>query len=618
MLHRRRGAGRNAVRGARRGGCGTVMLMEPTASEGRELATLLRVAHSVASTLELEPLLRLILDHLKVVADYSGSSICVVEGTELCILESRGRSDAEREEGILGVRLPTERGGLFWQRLARGRPVIIGDVRDASPMAQAYRAFVGEQFESAAINYIRSFLAVPLVHRDQVIGILTLSKVEPAYYTPRHARLATAIAVHAAAAIDNARLYEAARTAEVGAARQLERLGALSAITQQLLAATDVDTVLAVVVESAARLSDAAGAAVALIGADGGRIAFVAAAGEPEGYLTSFAPALVDTAFLAGTAVGQALSRREAIVIDDYAAWGDPAGRHDLHRAALDRRLRAVVVAPLLVNDTPIGILRVHDTAPRRFLPEDVRLIRTLADQAALAIEHARLLSRGRAAAVLEERARLARDLHDSVTQSIFSLGMLARAAQRQHERTDARLVATLERVGSLAQETLTEMRALLFELHPASLAEKGLAQALAELVTSVRIPGGLQPEYTATTAARPGPEAEMAMFRIAQEALANAGKHAQAGTIAVTYTEVDQRLVLSVVDNGKGFDPTTPAQASGDGRSGGMGLRMMQERAVAAGVMLEVCSAPGTGTTVRAAAAVRPASAGEAEGRSR
>jgi signal transduction histidine kinase len=257
----------------------------------------------------------------------------------------------------------------------------------------------------------------------------------------------------------------------------------------------------------------------------------------------------------------------------------------------------------LLVDGAPIGILRVHDSAPRAFAPEDVGLIQALADQAALAIEHARLLQRGREAAVLEERARLARELHDSVTQSIFSLSMLAQAARTQHERTSDQLGPTLERIGALAQEALFEMRSLLFELHPASLAEKGLARALDQLIASMRLRGGPTIAYGAETDARPEPEAELALLRIVQEALANAIKHAGAGEVTVTLVEVAGRLTVTVTDDGAGFDPSAPVPAAGDGRSGGMGLRSMRERAARAGVALEIVSAPGAGTTVRATA---------------
>ena len=577
--------------------------MEPTPAELRELATLLGVAGSVSSILELSPLLQLVLDHLKSVADYSGSSICVVDGEDLCVLESRGATAAAREEAIVGVRMPLARGGLFWQRLARRETVVIADVRADDELARSYRSLVGAHFEGDAIRYIRSLLAVPLVHRERVVGLLTLSRSEPGYYTPRHARLATAIAAHAAAAIENARLYEQAREAQAGLARQLERLAALTAITQQLLAATELDALLAVVAGSAVRLSETTGAAVGLVEGDGRRLRFVAVAGEPHDYAERFGVAAVDEVFLRATAIGQAIGRREAVAIEDYTAWSRDAPPHQAHAVAAALQLRAVIVAPLLVDGAPIGVLRVHDTTPRAFAREDIALIQALADQAALAIEHARLLRRGREAAVLEERARLARELHDSVTQSLFSLSMLSQAARQQHERAPDRLGPTLDRIGALAQEALIEMRSLLFELHPASLADKGLARALEQLVASMRLRGGPAIEYAATTELRPEPEVELALLRIVQEALANVIKHARAAEVAIGLVEADGRLVVTVVDNGAGFDLAAPAQPAGDGRSGGMGLRSMRERAATTGVTLEIISAPGAGTTVRATA---------------
>ena len=478
--------------------------MESTPAESQELATLLDVARGVASTLELGPLLRLILDHLKVVADYAGSSICVVEQDELCILESRGATPAEREEEIIGVRLPIGDAGVFWQQIAGGEPVIIADVRGEDELARAYRRMTGAYFESPAIRYVRSFLGVPLVHRDRLIGLLTLSKETPDAYTPQHARLATAIATYAAAAIENARLYEETRAARAGLMRQVERLNVLAGITQQLLAATNLDAVLRVVVEAAMRLSGTVGAAVGLIDDQGREITFAATAGEPRTYFEQSSRSPIDETFLTETATGQALARREAVVVEDYARWGDQADRHKMHAAALAQGIHAFIIAPLLLDGAPIGVLRVHDTAPRVFAAEDRALVQVLADQAALAIEHARLLRRSREAVVLEERARLARELHDSVTQSLFSLNMLARAAQTQHERASDQLGSTLERVGTLAQEALLEMRSLLFELHPASLAEVGLLRALDRFVAAMRVRSDLTLTYTATTEERP------------------------------------------------------------------------------------------------------------------
>jgi len=204
---------------------------------------------------------------------------------------------------------------------------------------------------------------------------------------------------------------------------------------------------------------------------------------------------------------------------------------------------------------------------------------------------------------VLEERARLARDLHDSVTQSIFSLSMLAQAARTQHSRASDRLGPTLERISTLAQEALIEMRSLLFELQPAALAELGLPSALERLVAAMRIRGDVAITCTAATDARPAPDVELALFRIAQEALANALKHARAAHISVALEDADGHVVLAIADDGVGFDPAAPPAPSADGASGGMGLRSMRDRAAAAVIELTVTSATGAGTTIRAAA---------------
>jgi signal transduction histidine kinase len=520
-------------------------------------------------------------------------------------MESRGGSPAEREEAILGVRLPLDRGGRFWQRVAQGESVISDDVRGTSAMAAAYRRFVGSQFDSNAIRYIRSFLAVPLRHRDQVIGLLTLSKSEPRFYTARHAYLASAIAVHAATAIANARLFEDARSAQAAAARQVERLQALMAITRELLVATKVERVLDLVVVAATRLVTAMGATVGLVPEDGEHITVAASAGESLADGTAALLCGSEPLLLEHAAIGEVLTRGEPVVFDLDRPWCPTNPSPAISNVEASQPHRRVVIVPMLVDGTSIGILRVHDHPGRTFTADDLHLIQALADQGALAVSHARLLTRDNDAAVLEERARLARDLHDSVTQSLFSLGMLARAAHLQHERHDDRLHDTLARIASLAQDSVVEMRALLFELHPASLVEKGLSQALADLVEAAGRDGTPQVTFTTTTNVQPDVAMTEAMFRIAQEALANARKHAHATVITVTLAETDGHVVLTIADNGVGFDPAVPRPGSADGGSGGMGLWTMRDRALAAGMLLTVHSTAGLGTVIHVKAPI-------------
>ena len=173
----------------------------------RELSTLLEVSHNVASTLELKPLLGLILDQLKTVVDYSDASIITLEEEDLVIVDYRG---FRPQEQIRGRRIPLRQARRIWEMIGRREPVIIDDVWDETPLAQAEREMVGD-LPAASRDQLRSWMAAPLTLKDRVIGMVTFTAREPRYFTPRHATLALAIANQAAIAIENARLYEQAQ-----------------------------------------------------------------------------------------------------------------------------------------------------------------------------------------------------------------------------------------------------------------------------------------------------------------------------------------------------------------------------------------------------------------------
>ena len=184
----------------------------------RELTTLLDISHNVASYIELKPLLATVLDQLRMVADYTGSSFSILEGEDLVLVENRCPAPLDR---VLQLHIPIKRMGIIWEMFSRREPVSIPDVHDDSPLAQAFRTMMDKHLK-ATFGYIRSWMAVPLSHKEQIIGMLTLSSSEPDYYTPRHASLALAIADQAAVALANARLYEQAQ--ELAALEERQRL----------------------------------------------------------------------------------------------------------------------------------------------------------------------------------------------------------------------------------------------------------------------------------------------------------------------------------------------------------------------------------------------------------
>ncbi|MGW2639714.1 GAF domain-containing sensor histidine kinase [Streptomyces sp. NPDC001348] len=228
------------------------------------------------------------------------------------------------------------------------------------------------------------------------------------------------------------------------------------------------------------------------------------------------------------------------------------------------------------------------------FTEEDGELLAILAQHAAIALTNARLYERSRELTIAEERSRLAHELHDAVSQKLFSLRLTAQAAAALVDRDPARAKGELQQVAALAAEAADELRAAVVELRPAALDEDGL---IATLRTQIQV---LDRAHTArvTFAAhgfRALPAAqEEAVLRVAQEALHNALRHSGAEHVDVSVTRRGHGAVLRVTDDGRGFDPQTVRSA---GRH--LGLVSMRDRASGAGGRLTVESAPGKGTTI-------------------
>ncbi|MEV7523701.1 GAF domain-containing sensor histidine kinase [Streptomyces sp. NPDC091371] len=241
------------------------------------------------------------------------------------------------------------------------------------------------------------------------------------------------------------------------------------------------------------------------------------------------------------------------------------------------------------------ALFLANKKGPGAFTDEDEELLSLLAQHAAIALTNARLYERSRELTIAEERSRLAHELHDAVSQKLFSLRLTAQAAAALVDRDPARAKDELQQVSALAAEAADELRAAVTELRPAALDEDGL---VATLRTHVQV---LDRAHTAhVTFACDGVRAlpatqEEALLRVAQEALHNALRHSGADRVEVTLARTpDGGAVLKVRDTGKGFDPQTVRRA---GRH--LGLVSMRDRASGVGGRLTVHSEPGRGTTI-------------------
>jgi signal transduction histidine kinase len=259
-------------------------------------------------------------------------------------------------------------------------------------------------------------------------------------------------------------------------------------------------------------------------------------------------------------------------------------------------QMRSFLGVPIVARNGIVGAFYLTDKiGASEFAADDQRLIEMLAVHAAIAIEKTRLYERSRELSIVEERNRLARELHDSVTQKLFGLTLTAEAAATIVDRDPEEAKARLRRLQELTREAMEELRTLIFELRPAALEDEGLAAALRKHVAVLQRVHGNEVDLRVVGDAQTSGEGDGEVLRIAQEALQNALRHARARHVDVRMEGANGRLVVAVADDGVGFDPDDASL-----RARRLGLTSMEERARALGGRLTIDSRPGEGTTVR------------------
>jgi signal transduction histidine kinase len=441
-------------------------------------------------------------------------------------------------------------------------------------------SLAGTAVSSGQPQVTPSQLVLPLRARGRTLGTLTAYTRGAETIRLREVELLATFASQAAISLDNAQLY-AELTSRLEEMVGLQRLGTL------LLEEHDFDRVLHSICRQLQRLTDAGGVGIALLEEDPRFLEMRTVVGPSADVLLG---ARIPTE---GSFAAEALRTNRPQRSDD--AQNDPRGyRYSLVLG----NTRTILSVPMKTRQRTVGVLSVYNKEGEGgFSDRDADLATFFANQAAAAIENARLYEQTREYAVVEERNRLARELHDSVTQSLFSVTLLSEAALNLLDRDASKARERLERANELAQGALAEMRALIFQLRPMTLQEEGLLSAVKKHLNAVHSRDGRVVELQVTGSARrlPAP-IEDAAFRIIQEGVNNVIKHSRAERARVELDFAADCLRASVVDTGAGFDPAAPRQ------NGKLGMTSMRERAEAVGGRLSVHSAPGMGTRVQAA----------------
>ncbi len=267
----------------------------------------------------------------------------------------------------------------------------------------------------------------------------------------------------------------------------------------------------------------------------------------------------------------------------------------DLHYVWMQGSLtRSELTVPITVKGKVVGILDVQSQNKGDFEQKDLELMQAIANQTGVAIENARLYEQARHLAILDERQRLGRELHDSVTQSLYGISLYAQAAAGKissNQIDQARQY--LEDIQNTAQESLADMRLLIYELRPPILDREGLISALQSRLISVEDRAGIKSSIKNNLTNRLSPDIEEGLYQIAREALNNTIKHAHAKNVLINIQQGPSIISMQISDDGTGFDPETAI------REGCLGLSAIQERARSQGWQFHIESSPGNGTRI-------------------
>lgn len=527
-----------------------------------ELSALYTITAVVSSTLDLQETLTAALDTTLELTACDAGGIHLFQGQTASLELVNGCCLSQSTLDSLAQLKTTD--SFVEAAVKTGQPYVLTDLHNLTAIP----------FYADGLNWLA---VIPLTARGTVLGTFFMVKKNTASFSAPNTELLASIGNQIGVAIENARLFAAEQ-------RRAEQFKLITEVSHRFSSILNIDEVLTEVARLIQQTYGYYHVAMGLI--EGEDVVYRQGAGslwENPDFEMRPSRMKVGQEGLSGWVAGSG----QPLTVPDVSQ--EP--RYKLMEGSATR---SELVVPLKIKERVIGVLDVQSDQLDNFGETDLMVMQLLAGQAAIAVENARLYKQAQQLAVMEERTRLARELHDSVTQSIYSLTLLAEAGQRMIQTGNiADIQQNQERLGDIAQQALQEMRLLVFELRPLDLRQTGLVEAIEHRLEVVERRAGVDVTMAVSGDLDLPDEVEDALYRIAQEALNNALKHAQATAVSVTIQAAPENLILEVQDNGRGFE-TALAE-----RLGGLGLVSMRERVQKLHGHFAISSAPGVGTTI-------------------
>ena len=534
-----------------------------------ELEALVNVSSALREAVTVEETISILMEETVDAFEAEAATILLLEDGALVVA---GLSGPPRT--ALGHRhLPCD--DPWWQAMSAARPILLNRVGQTGVAAS-------QIFQDLARD-MTVMVIVPLRASEETLGLLQIAFSQPDRPFEEYRRPLTAIGEMGGGALQRVRATETLEQLVRDRTRDLAALYEVTTTTTQYL---DTQIILEHVLDTALGAIDGDSGIIHLLDEDREVLRMAAHRGVPLELIHK----MHDEPLSAGL-WGQVIERKETVVVPDSSSHlPTPQGLYP-------EAYPTYIGVPIQTTERVLGVLSVFGEAIQKFSAEDIALLAAIANHVGVAIERARLRQRAEQAAVLEERQRLARELHDSVTQSLYSLTLFAEAGQDSARAADLDQVQLyLSRVGETALEALKGMRLLIFELRPPALAQEGLVGALRRRLEAVERRARVETQLLAETPFELPANVEAGFYRIAQEALNNVLLHSAATRVTVRLGVDEEGPQLDVMDNGKGFDLESV------GYQVGIGLASMQERAENLGGSLQIVSEPGQGTSIKVA----------------
>jgi PAS domain S-box-containing protein len=541
-------------------------LLEQAQARATELETIADISAAMRLVQTQEELVSVLTDRISRTLEAHTGLLALVDGEAFVISAGYGPGNTYIGEKINYNKEP------FWETIRTGQPLTYEAItEDEMARLSPFNRILGD-LSACAI--------VPLRSGDTTIGLIFIGYKTPPDTFSGKVRLLSAIADMAGNALTRMSSTEALERLVSDRTKELETLYRVTSVVNDPIS---LHQALDLALEQTLLMIKSENGGIFLLDETETSVEIVACHGMPEKVLSRLARIPLQDSL-----EGQVILENRPLIIDNLSADSRVNGRD------LPVDIHTFTSVPIRTKGKAIGALSITRLAGQPLNLEEMTLISSIADHIGLVVDNTRLHKKAEQTAVLEERSRLARELHDSVTQSLYGATLFADAAEKFAEMGQLdQACAYLPRLSYVSQQALKEMRLLVYELRSPKLEKEGLISALDHRLDSVERRAGVHAVLDINDEIPLSLNANEMIYRIILEALNNILKHAQASEIRISIQIVDKWVEITVHDNGKGFDPRAVKHR------GGMGLTTMRERAERLGGELDIHSNPDQGTKI-------------------